>query len=233
MIARLGGLAIMSLLPAMLRRFAAAVPKQRFAPSKRRIEFRETTMKNKALNIIHDEHRALGAVVHGLLYFAQRVAEGEEPNFKLLWTMIRYIAEFPQTFHHPKEEQFIFDPLAKRTRAADNIIGELREQHHDDLELIAAIRASLGELEGGKGDAAQKFNENVKSFADLTWRHMSTEENVLIPLASQHLTEADWRDISAAFEANRDPRLGPEASEHFEKMFAEIVNSAPAPIGLA
>lgn len=189
-------------------------------------------MKNKALTIIHDEHRALGAVVHGLLYFAQKAAEGEEPNFKLLWTMIRYISEFPQTFHHPKEERLIFDLLVKRTRAADNVIGELREQHHDDLELIAAIRSSLGDLEGGAA-VAQKFYDNVRRFSELTWRHMDTEEKVLIPLASEHLTEADWREISESFEANQDPRLGPLASEHFEKMFDQIVNSAPAPIGLA
>ena len=82
-------------------------------------------MKNKALSIIYDEHRALGAVVHASLYFSERVAEGREPNYKLLWTMIRYIAEFPQTLHHPKEETFIFAPLAKRTHAGDDVLGEL------------------------------------------------------------------------------------------------------------
>ena len=79
-------------------------------------------MKNKAVAIIHDEHRALGAVVHGLLHFAQRASAGDEPDYKLLWTMIRYIAEFPQTLHHPKEERLMFAALAKCTHAADDVI---------------------------------------------------------------------------------------------------------------
>ena len=190
-------------------------------------------MKKKALAIIYDEHRALGAVVHALQYFAGRVADGEEPNYKLLWTMIRYIAEFPQTLHHPKEDTFIFTPLANRTHAGDNVIGELRVQHDDDLDLIAAIRLALGDLEGGAPDAARRFSDCVNKFAALTWKHMSTEEDVLIPLADQFLTEDDWKAISDAFGANADPRFGKDASLHFQRMFDEIVKLAPAPIGLA
>lgn len=190
-------------------------------------------MKSKALTIIYDEHRALGAVVHALQYFAQRVDEGHEPNFKLLWTMIRYIAEFPQTLHHPKEETFIFAPLAKRTHDGDNVLGELRLQHHDDLDLIAAIRQALGDFEGGAPDGAQRFHAAVVKFAELTWKHMRIEEDTLIPLADRHLTEEDWNEISAAFAANADPRFGQDASKHFGRMFDEIVALAPAPIGLA
>ena len=146
-------------------------------------------MQNTALKIIHDEHRALGAVVHGLLYFSRRAAEGEEPNYKLLWTIMRYISEFPQTLHHPKEEKFIFDTLVKRTHAADNVIGELRGQHVDDLELIGAIKTALGEMEGAAPGAAQRFNSAVERFAELTWKHMNIEEATLLPLAVQHLTD--------------------------------------------
>ena len=133
-------------------------------------------MQNKALQIIHDEHRALGAVVHGLLYFSRRAAEGEEPNYKLLWTIMRYISEFPQRLHHPKEEQFIFDTLVKRTHAADNVIGELRSQHVDDIDLIATIKSALGDMEGSAPGAAQRFNSAVERFAELTWKHMQMEK---------------------------------------------------------
>jgi hemerythrin-like domain-containing protein len=105
-------------------------------------------------------------------------------------------------------------------------------QHHDDLELIAAIRTELGDMEGGSPEGAAKFNDAVKKFAELTWKHMSTEENVLIPLAQQHLTADDWQEITDAFIANGDSRFGPVASRHFEQMFDQIVNLAPAPIGL-
>jgi len=172
-------------------------------------------------------------VVHGLLYFADHVARGDEPNYKLLWTMVRYIGEFPQRLHHPKEETFIFDRLAERTQAADTIIGELRVQHEDDLILIRTIRDALGDMEGGAEGAAQRFDDAVRKFADLTWRHMSMEENVLLPLAREHLNQQDWDEISAAFLANGDVDYGAQATRHFKAMFDQIVNLAPAPIGLA
>ena len=187
----------------------------------------------QAVRIIRDEHRALAAVVHGLLYFARRAKEGVEPNFRLMWTMVRYVADFPQTFHHPKEETCLFDRLAGRTPEAETVLAELRRQHLDDFRLLADIKAALGDYEGGAANGAARLVETVERFADLTWAHMHVEEAVLLPLAEAHLGDADWAEIDAAFGANGDPRFGADAADGFHQMFRTILEQAPAPIGLA
>lgn len=190
-------------------------------------------MKNEAIAQIHAEHRALGAVVHGLLHFAQQArSTGKAPDFGLLWTMLQYITDFPQKLHHVKEEDYIFEPLASVSPEAGQIIESLRSQHEDDLRLTAAMHEALKQLEARGPDAAANFLDHVERFASLQWRHMTEEEDLLLPLAEKHLDADTWARISEAFGANGDPRFRDDNRNHFDDMFTRIVNLAPAPIGL-
>ena len=61
---------------------------------------------------------------------------------------------------------------------------------------------------------------------------MRTEEDKLIPLARDHLTEEDWKEIDAAFTGHSDPLFGATVKDEYEKLFRQIVNLAPRPIGI-
>ena len=53
-----------------------------------------------AITIIKDEHRALAAVLHGLLYLNEQVRNaGQKPDFPLLKAMLDYIVAFPDRLH--------------------------------------------------------------------------------------------------------------------------------------
>jgi hypothetical protein len=56
---------------------------------------------------------------------------------------------------------------------------------------------------------------------------------VILPEAEQQFSDADWAELDAAFEQNRDPLTGkypPDPAN--ERLFSRIVMKAPAPIGL-
>jgi branched-chain amino acid transport system ATP-binding protein len=61
---------------------------------------------------------------------------------------------------------------------------------------------------------------------------MRVEEDTLIPLAREHLTADDWKEIEAAFAGHSDPLFGAEAEAEYNNLFRRIVNIAPPPIGL-
>ena len=72
----------------------------------------------------------------------------------------------------------------------------------------------------------------AETFADELAVHMALEENVVIPLARQHLQAEDWVEIAEAFGTNGDPRFGAEPDQEFRSLFSRIVNLAPPPIGV-
>ena len=190
-------------------------------------------MLNTALTIILDEHRSMAAVTHGLRFLVREMREkGIEPDGKLLWAMLYYIDTFPQKLHHPKEEAYLFRRLKMRTREADKAITELEAQHRTGVEHVKALEMALGRYEAGAPGGREAFMAAAETFADELAMHMAMEENVIIPIAKQHLQPEDWVEIAQAFSANGDPRFGTEPDQEFRSLFSRIVNLAPPPIGV-
>jgi hypothetical protein len=61
---------------------------------------------------------------------------------------------------------------------------------------------------------------------------MRTEETELLPTAETLLSQAEWAELEAAFSADRDPLAGGLRDRQYDRLFARIVRTAPAPIGV-
>lgn len=190
-------------------------------------------MLNSALAILHDEHRSLAAIVHGLKYLIREVRENNnQPDFKLMWAMIYYIDAFPERLHHPKENAYLFARLRQRTHEADEVLDALEKEHIEGARQVRELEHALGYYEADKPNGFELFAAAVEKFADETWQHMNLEEKVVIPLAKKYLTPEDWVEIATAFGENGDPRFGAEPDHEFRNLFSRIVNLAPPPIGV-
>lgn len=190
-------------------------------------------MARDAVEIIKSEHRSLVAVLDAANYLLAEIRAGRlEPDFRLFWAMVYYIETFPEKLHHPKEDGVLFARLRQRTHAADALLNELERQHRGGGARVQALQLALGRYEADADGGLEQFAQAVDAFARFNWKHMSSEENDLMPLAEAHLTDADWQEIAAAFRDNRDPMFGAQTGSHFRELFRKIVNMAPPPIGL-
>jgi hemerythrin-like domain-containing protein len=192
-----------------------------------------TSSKDIALNKIRAEHRTLAAVINNLKEIVAEVSAGKMAmNFQLFWLMIHYIDCFPNQFHHPKENDWLFRLVKERTSHADDLINELLVQHDLEPTLLGSIRRCLGNYEAGIPDSLEVLVKEVQAYADFTWKHLKAEEYEFFSMAETHLTDADWDQISDAFIENKDPLAGHSDNTHFSDLFREILNKTPAPFGL-
>ena len=186
-----------------------------------------------AIRIIHDEHRALAAVLHGMLYLVNDIrSRGKKPDFRVLGAMVYYIDAFPERFHHPKEDRYLFALLRARCAAARPVLDRLEKEHRAGAEKIRILEQALARYEHGGAAEFSDFAAAVEAYAAFHWDHMRCEEKEVLPLAEKHLTAADWEAIDAAFAGHSVPLLGTEAGAKYENLFRKIVCIAPEPIGL-
>ena len=187
----------------------------------------------EAIRIIRDEHRSLAAVLHGMLYLVREIRlRGTAPNFALLGAMVYYIDAFPERFHHPKEDAYLFKYVRLRHPDAGRLIDRLEIEHRAGAERIRTLTQALQRYEQGGSSEFGAFAEAVQAYAAFHWDHMRTEEDQLLPLARTHLTADDWKEIDAAFTGHSDPLFGAEAGAEYDALFRRIVNLAPPPIGV-
>ena len=188
----------------------------------------------KAIGIIQDEHRAVAAVLRSLkLMLTRGPGDAPERFFDVLRAMLFYIDEFPERLHHPKESSLLFPRVARRTPALMDAIARLERDH---LKGEVAVRELMHKLIAWEllGDGCKEaFIDSARRYLDFYVDHMRLEEEAILPEAEAQLTEADWKELDAAFAENQDPLTGQHVpSPAYEKLFTRIVSMAPSPIGV-
>jgi hemerythrin-like domain-containing protein len=187
----------------------------------------------QAIRIIRDEHQSLAAVLHGLLHLVRGIREHRaEPDFALLGAMVYYIDTFPERFHHPKEDAWLFRLLRLRHPPATALLLRLQSEHRAGSAKLRQIEQALIRYQQGGRAEFPVFAAAVEAFVAFERDHMRSEETEAIPLAQKYLTPADWDEIDAAFLDHADPLLGDTTREDFRDLFRRIVNLAPPPIGV-
>jgi hemerythrin-like domain-containing protein len=186
-----------------------------------------------APSIIREEHRSLSAVIQSLQALARDArARRREPDYELFTLILDYIEGFSDRLHHPKEDEHLFAALRRRGAAGAEALDVLERDHARGDELTRDLRYLLSRCRVGGPAALEVFVAAVDEYVEFHWRHMRLEEDVVLPLAERTLTEAEWRPIDAAFQANEDPLFGRRPREEFRRLFQLILNRAPAPVGV-
>ncbi len=113
----------------------------------------------QAIRIIREEHQSLAAVLHGLLYLVREIrAHRTEPDFELLGAMVYYIDTFPERFHHPKEDAWLFRLLLLRHPPAAEIIDRLQSEHRAGVGQAAATGAGADPVPAGRPRRVCRFS---------------------------------------------------------------------------
>jgi hemerythrin-like domain-containing protein len=183
--------------------------------------------------IIREEHATLSAMLRSiLLLLAEHRRQGTLPDFAALRAMLFYVDEFPEKRHHRKESEVLFPKLRARTPMSRGLLDRLDDDHARGERKIRELEHALLAFEMLGNVRRQDFEEAADRYVEFYLSHMAMEEREILPLAEKVLTEDDWRDLDAAFSANRDPLTGCEPEPDYAALFTRIVNAVPAPIGL-
>jgi branched-chain amino acid transport system ATP-binding protein len=187
----------------------------------------------KAIDLIRGEHRDIALVVQCFASVLREVREGKlVPDPAMFEAVIDYMQNFPDRFHHPKEEEYLFKMLRRREPSAGPVLDELHEQHVAGERGIADLRWKLEALKKNPESAFPAFDEAATAYIDFQKRHMAVEEEKILPLAQKVLTDADWATIERAFADNDDPIFGRNPQAYFDRLFSRIVALAPEPYGV-
>ena len=186
-----------------------------------------------SMRILAREHLALRAVARILAMEAALLARDGQADMDLLDTIARYITEYPNRIHHPKEENFLFHYMRVRApaRCAD-ILDRLLSEHNKEHDAVTRFQNALAACRAGQPGASGELAQVAASYAKYLERHMDVENTQAFPLAIEVLQDADWDAIDAAFEANDDPLLGNTPAAPFLALHARIMALGAMPPGV-
>ena len=191
------------------------------------------TMRHTSLEVIHDEHQALAAMLRSMsLLLVNAHRDDRPPPFDVLRAMLFYLDEFPERLHHRKESALLFPVLRERCPELGPVLDRLEREHAAGELMVRELAHTLLAYEVLGEPRRQASEQAVQRYVAFYLEHMGVEEQQILPAALQHLGADDWAALDAAFAANRDPLTGHEPDDVYRPLFSKIMMNAPAPFGL-
>ena len=156
-----------------------------------------------AIQIIQSEHRALAAVLHGLQYLVDEIClRGKPVDLRAVGAMIYYIDAFPERFHHPKEDRYLFPLLEARSPQCAAAIGALKAEHALGARKMRALEQAFTRYRDGGAAELPTFAAAVEAYCTFEREHISREEREILPLAKRVLTSGVKRvDVAELYDA--------------------------------
>ena len=186
----------------------------------------------RAITIIKSEHQNLGAVLYSMEKLVEEIESGKAADFSMFHGLFTYIDRFLDRYHHPKENIYLFPRLLERAPDTESLVRELGQQHTEGEILFVQMLKALSAYEFSGASEFPAFRDALRHYTSFEREHAIKEEREVLPRALEALEASDWEEIDAAFEENEDPMFGTQSSNEFSRLFKDLVNSLPAPLGL-
>lgn len=183
----------------------------------------------RVIGRIKAEHLALARIIAAMQAWVARARGPGRADAPLFASMLKYVEEVPDSFHHPQEDRHLFPALAGIAEAAPVVAG-LEREHAEGARRLAAVRGGHDALAAGEPNALNRLATAVDEFAEFYWNHMRTEEEVLLPIAARTLSETEWLRIDGAFEVVNDPLFTSEPATRYRELYRAIAAGTPGPL---
>ena len=154
-----------------------------------------------------------------------RFAAGGRPDYELMSDVVHYMTQYPDVFHHPRED-VAFGRLVARDAGAQGIVEALGGQHRTIAASGATLAADLAAAAAGMMMPRATLEADVHRYAALLEGHMTQEEREIFPRLAAALDEGDWFLVDAAIHFAADPVFGERVHERYRALHRHIVRRA-------
>jgi hemerythrin-like domain-containing protein len=184
-------------------------------------------MPQHAVQLIVAEHRALATVMRALRESVDCARKsGRPPDFDELRAMLFYLDEVPARVHHANESQLLFPRIRERCPALRPVLDRLEAEHGRGESSVRELEHALGAWQVMGDDRREAFELLLGAYCDGYLGHMEVEENYVLPVAMDYLSEADWRELGAAFSQQHSGSTDAVSRSHRE-LYERIVANHP------
>ena len=135
------------------------------------------------LSTLYDEHRYFQSLLDIVREQQEMLEDGYRPHLSLLREALEYLADYPDDYHHPRED-LLFDRMRNTStdtqRALDSLIAGHDEINRESNRLYFAVTRACN----GEDVRPRKLAEGLKYFVDQYEKHMQVEEEKVFSLAA-------------------------------------------------
>jgi hemerythrin-like domain-containing protein len=178
-----------------------------------------------SLPVIHTlkhEHRVIEQVLRALEGVCFRLACKERIPTEPLSEMVDFISNFVDSYHHAKEETYLFPALGRQGIVwQGGPLGSIKREHEMECKLTEELNLAIRDLEAGSEISRQGFIETARKFIAHMTNHMPQEEAILFRLAEELVDSSDGEAMAEGFRQTEE-EFGESKIKQYENLAASL-----------
>ena len=189
-------------------------------PDRQRDRSRATAEWPDILRALDEEHhyqqRVLGMLEKQVAALNQR----REPDYEVMHGVMRYMTNYPDRFHHPKED-LVFNKVMERDPSSTPEVQRLLKDHVEIIARGAELLAVIDRCRADPGKAdTHALRKSAHAYVGYLRRHMDVETLRFFPRACEVLRAGDWAEVDAQMKPVLDPVFGDQVADEFHTLRA-------------
>ena len=186
-------------------------------------------MHHPAVDMIRDEHEGFAFVLRALRDAVDSSGKcGVPPDFELLRAMLFYMDEMPARLHHAAEEELLFPRIRERCPPLRPVLDRLQAEHARGESTVQSLERALTAWQVIGEDRREAFEMLLRGYVDSYLGHMEVEENYVLAVAQDYLSEADWLELHSAFARQRGSLAAAATAAGHRALLHRILDNDPS-----
>ena len=169
---------------------------------------------------IRYDHISISRILFIMEREIYRIDSEVDPDYGLLTDCMRYMVEYTDLVHHPKEDAVI-RCISKKTTGFKKLTDEIKFQHESIGKLSNDFYELVKNVELEDFVDSKQISEMGLRYIYLQRKHIDLEESSLLREVRKLLLNEDYIQINRQYENYRDPQL----SDNFETEYSALYNS--------
>ncbi len=181
-------------------------------------------MKDKVEQLmrgLRTDHRNMAQLLDLLDMETERLAASGEPDYDLVQDVMRYMTEYPDVVHHPKED-LIYRHLRSLHPDIDDDLKRVETDHRHIEESGLKLKNDIEAISAGANLNRDEIIDNLHQYIEQLREHMCWEEKDLFTLADELQRDGDWSAIVSKNDEIGDPLFGPRVERKYRRLLARI-----------
>jgi hemerythrin-like domain-containing protein len=174
------------------------------------------------IDVLRQEHSNIDKVLGILERELNLFGRSERPDYEVLFAVIEYFKDYPDSCHHPKEDM-VFAKLRERDPVAAATVGDLEAEHREEANRLRRVALAIESVLNDQDLLRQDVDNIIRDFIAHEREHMAMEEDVLFPAALAALQPVDWADLALKMADRYDPLSRPGLEEKYEVLLRKIL----------
>jgi len=173
------------------------------------------------LQQLHSDHINYSKLLILLKNHISNIQNGDDPDFHEMYSIMMYMVNYPDIFHHPIEE-VLFKQFTTLHGEKSESIEKTSYEHKKLSELAQRLINELHTVISGNVTSRQLIVDIAEEYLNIMHAHMDTEESEVFPLIDENLSSEDWSLVEAQIEHVKDPIFGDVISREFKQLYEAI-----------